>query len=145
TKGHTYWFNKKEPLYPFGHGLSYTTFKYKNLRISKKTFNPAKENKILVSVDIENIGPVKGDEVIQLYIKDLKSSVIQPAKKLRKFKRITLDKGRTKKVTFELSNEDFFYWDENIKDWYIEPGRFEIQIGASSADIKLKTLIKASG
>jgi beta-glucosidase len=145
TKGRTYWFNKKEVLYPFGHGLSYTTFEYKKLKVSTKTIDPIQELKLTVSVDIQNTGPVKGDEVVQLYIKDLESSVIQPEKRLREFKRITLDTGWTKTVSFELSNEDFSYWDENIKDWHIEPGEFEIQIGASSADIKLKTLITASG
>ncbi|MHC4790117.1 MAG: glycoside hydrolase family 3 C-terminal domain-containing protein, partial [Planctomycetota bacterium] len=145
TKGRTYWFNKKEVLYPFGHGLSYTTFEYKKLKVSTKTIDPTQELKLTVSVDIQNTGPAKGDEVVQLYIKDLKSSVTQPEKKLREFKRITLDTGRTKMVSFELSNEDFSYWDENIKDWHIEPGQFEIQIGTSSTDIKLKTLITASG
>jgi len=141
----TYKYFTDRPLFPFGFGLSYTTFEYENLRISSKKFNPSKETKLLVSVDIKNTGPVKGDEVAQLYIKDLESSVVQPLKRLREFKRITLDKGQTQNVTFELHNEDFSYWDESRKDWHIEPGQFEIQIGASSADIKLKTLITASG
>jgi beta-glucosidase len=114
------------------------------LKVSSETFDPARKFQLTVSVDIQNTGPVKGDEVVQLYVKAPESSVIQPAKKLRKFKRITLDKGRTKKVSFVLSNEDFAYWSEKKKDWYIEPGRFEIQIGSSSADIKLKGLITAS-
>jgi len=144
TKGRTYWFYKGDALYPFGHGLSYTTFEYKNLSISKKSFNPDKENKITVSVDVQNTGRVKGDEVVQLYVKDLESSVIQPVKKLRGFKRITLDKGQTKTVTFELSNEDFAYWDEQKKDWNIEDGKFEIQIGSSLVDIRLKSIVNAS-
>jgi beta-glucosidase len=144
TKGRTYWFFEGDVLYPFGYGLSYTTFEYKNLKVSSETFDPARKFQLAVSVDIQNTGPVKGDEVVQLYVKAPESSVIQPAKKLRKFKRVTLDKGRTKKVTFVLSNEDFAYWSEKKKEWYIKPGQFEIQIGSSSTDIKLKGLITAS-
>jgi beta-glucosidase len=144
TKGHTYWFNKNEVLYPFGHGLSYTTFQYKNLRVSSRTFDPANENKITVSVDIKNTGSMKGDEVVQLYIKDVKSTQIQPSKKLREFKRITLNKGQTKTVRFVLDNEDFAYWSERKKDWFVQDGAFEIQIGSSSADIKLTKMITAA-
>jgi beta-glucosidase len=73
----------------------------------------------------------------------LESSVIQPRKRLKKFERISLESGETKTVTFELNNEDFSYWDENIKDWKIEKGDFEIQIAASLTDIKFKELVKA--
>jgi beta-glucosidase len=138
TRGRTYWFNKNEVLYPFGHGLSYTTFEYSNLDISNNTIRSSGENELVVSVDVLNTGNVKGDEVVQLYVKDLESSVVQPIKKLREFKRITLDKGAITTVTFSLDNTDFSYWDENKKDWFIEDGDFEIMIGASSEDIKLK-------
>ena len=141
TKGRTYWFNKNEVLYPFGYGLSYTTFEYRNLNIDKTTISSSEENEFIVDVDIQNTGNLKGDEVVQLYVKDLESSVIQPIKRLREFKRITLDKGETKTASFKLHNEDFSYWDENKKGWRIEDGEFEILIGASSEDIKLKTLI----
>jgi beta-glucosidase len=141
TRGRTYWFNKNEVLYPFGHGLSYTTFEYSNLDISTNTIRSSEENEWVVSVDVQNTGNVKGDEVVQLYVKDLESSVIQPIKRLREFKRITLDKGDIKTVVFKLTNEDFSYWDEKKTDWHIEPGEFEIMIGASSEDIKLRESI----
>ena len=103
--------------------------------------NSSEENELVVSIDIQNTGNLKGDEVVQLYVKDLESLVIQPLKKLRKFKRITLEKGDIKTVVFKLHNEDFSYWDDKKKDWHIEPGDFEIMIGASSEDIKLKELV----
>jgi len=137
TKGRTYWFNEAEPLYPFGHGLSYTTFAYDNLTVEENssTTNAVDLN---VSVEINNSGDVTGDEVVQLYVRDTASSVIQPIKRLRAFERVALDPGETKKVSFELKNEDFSYWDESKKDWSIEAGEFEIMIGSSSEDIRLK-------
>ena len=91
-----------------------------------------------VSMEINNTGDVKGDEVVQLYVIDMESSVI-PIKKLRDFKSIKLEPGETKHVSFTLKNEDFSYWDETKKDWSIEAGEFEIMIGSSSEKINLKT------
>jgi len=141
TKGRTYWFFEKDVLFPFGHGLSYTSFEYSNLKVSDKTIKISESGELTISVDIMNTGELKGDEVVQLYLKDVESSVIQPVKELRGFKRISLEKGDKTSVTFNLSNEDFRYWDESSKDWSIELGKFEIQIGASSSDIKLKESI----
>lgn len=142
TKGRTYWFFNKEALYPFGYGLSYTTFDFKNLKASKNVFSSKQNDKVEFSLDVKNTGKLKGDEVVQLYIKDLESSVIQPIKKLRAFNRVSLKKGETKTVTFILTDKDFNFWDEKTKNWKIEPGKFEIQIGASSQDIKLKKTIE---
>jgi beta-glucosidase len=143
TKGRTYWFFDKEVLYPFGYGLSYTTFEYQNFNVDEKIISVNGENKIKVSVDIKNTGNLKGDEIVQVYIKDLESSVVQPKKELRDFKRISLEPQELKTVTFELNKDDFLYWNEIKGDWDIEIGDFEIQIGASSADIKFKELVKA--
>jgi beta-glucosidase len=142
TKGRTYWFFNKEALYPFGYGLSYTNFDFKNLKADKNVFSSKQNDKIEFSLDIKNTGRLKGDEVVQLYIKDLESSVIQPIKKLRAFNRVSLKKGETKTVNFILTDKDFNFWDEKTKNWNIEPGKFEIQIGASSQDIKLKKTIE---
>jgi beta-glucosidase len=142
TKGRTYLFNKKEVLYPFGHGLSFSSFEYTNLSVDKNTIDSQAENELVVSVDIQNKSIIKGDEVVQLYVKDLESSVIQPIKKLREFKRITLDESDITTVIFKLGNEDFSFWDETQKKWIIEPGEFEIHVGSSSEDIKfIKSII----
>jgi beta-glucosidase len=143
TKGRTYMFNENKVLYPFGHGLSYSTFKYSNLSLDKNMIDSNEMNEVVVSVDVQNTSELTGDEVIQLYIRDLESSVVQPIKRLREFKRITLDKGDITTVVFKLQNDDFSYWDEEKKDWTIENGEFEIQIGASSTDIKLTESIMA--
>ncbi len=122
-------------LYPFGYGLSYTTFEYKNLMVNQSAKNNGEYN---VSVDIKNTGNIKGDEIAQLYIRDLFSSVVTYDSQLRGFQRVTLNPAETKTVTFKLKPEDFQLLDKNM-NWVIEPGAFEIRIGKSSEDIKLKT------
>jgi len=122
-------------LYPFGHGLSYTTFAYSNLMVTPEKSNS--ENDISVSVDITNSGKYKGDEVVQLYIKDEVSSVTVYETQLRGFERITLNSGETKRVHFNLKQDDLKLLDKDMK-WLVEPGFFEVQIGSSSEDIRLK-------
>ena len=142
SKGRTYWFYKGDVLYPFGHGLSYTQFSFGNLMIDNDFFE-GNVAEVRLSVDVENSGAVKGDEVIQLYIKDLDSETIQPIKKLRDFKRITLEPGEFQSVLFELGPEDFSCWSEEEKAWVVEPGDFELQVGTSSSQIELAEMVTA--
>jgi beta-glucosidase len=123
-------------LYPFGYGLSYTTFKYDNLKVSPEV-RDAKGN-IAVSVDVTNTGLRKGDEVVQLYLKDQVSSVTTYEYDLRGFERVTLKPGETRTLSFTIRPEDMALLDKNNK-WTVEPGEFEIMIGSSSTDIKLKS------
>ncbi len=123
------------PLYPFGFGLSYTTFEYSNLQVSPEKQLP--QGDIQVSVDITNSGSRKGDEVVQLYLKDKVSSVTQYETLLRGFERITLNPGEKKTVRFTLHPDDLALLDKNM-NWVVEPGAFEVQVGSSSVDIKLK-------
>ncbi|SOD12078.1 glycoside hydrolase family 3 N-terminal domain-containing protein [Pedobacter xixiisoli] len=121
-------------LYPFGYGLSYTSFQYKDLTVTPQNQNS--QGEIEVSVEITNTGKVKGDEIVQLYVKDLVSSVTTYDSILRGFERVSLNAGETKKVSFKLNPDDLAILDKNM-NWTVEPGQFEIRVGASSQDIKL--------
>lgn len=123
------------PLYEFGFGLSYTTFEYSNLQILPDKINPAGEAQVIL--DIKNSGKVKGEEVAQLYINDVISSVSTPVKELRGFTKISLEPGETKTVKFKILPEDLSLFDRNMKE-VVESGIFEVMVGSSSEDIRLK-------
>jgi beta-glucosidase len=132
------YYDKKEiaPLFPFGHGLSYTTYAYSNLRLSAKSITP---NELLeVQVDITNTGNVAGKEIVQVYVRDLKSTVARPEKELKAFSKVDLAPGQTRTLTFPLDREAFWYFDVVSNAWMTEPGDFEILVGSSSRDIHLR-------
>lgn len=133
--------NKLKPTFPFGHGLSYTTFDYGKAS-SPKVFAKG-DDKIEVVVPVSNTGDRKGKESIQLYVRDVKSSVDRPYKELKGFKKVELNPGETKDVKFELDRSALSYFDADKHEWVMEPGEFEILIGASSGDIRSKTSFKA--
>ncbi len=134
--GYRYYETKKlEPLFPFGFGLSYTDFEYSNLRLSR--WEMSEDMTLGVSVDVKNVGEVKGKEVVQLYVAPVRGKVIRPAKELRDFAKIELEPGETKTVHFELSKRAFAYWSVEKKDWAVENGRYEIQIGRDSHNVAL--------
>ena len=121
-------------LYPFGYGLSYTKFEYDNLQISPRKQGP--KGNITVSCEVENVGKRKGDEVVQLYINDIVSSVTTHVKDLRGFERITLEPGEKKVVTFTLTPDDLALLNRSM-EWEVEPGVFHVMVGSSSEDIRL--------
>ena len=125
-------------IYPFGHGLSYTNFTYSHLKITPYEDNNA--SKFIVTCTITNTGYTKGDEVVQLYIRDKVSSVVTYDSILRGFERITLEPGESRMVSFEILPSHLEILDKNM-NWVTEPGEFEIMIGASSEDIRLKSSI----
>jgi beta-glucosidase len=122
-------------LYYFGHGLSYTTFAYANLKISPEKQTP--DGVVTVSFEVKNTGARAGDEIVQLYTRDVVSSVITYEKNLRGFERVNLKPSETKTIVFTLKREDLEMLDENMK-WIVEPGMFNVMIGSSSEDIRLK-------
>lgn len=128
--------NKLSPTFPFGHGLSYTDFKYGKATVDKKS--GSRNDVFIVTVPVTNTGEREGKEVVQLYISDLKSSQPRPVKELKGFKKVSLKPGETKNVTFEINNDALCFFDADKHDWVSEAGDFEALIGSSSADIRAK-------
>ena len=138
-RGRTYLYYPGDPLYPFGHGLSYTTFAYERLQTSAATLTA--DGEVTVSVDVTNTGDRAGDEVVQLYVRHLDSDVVRPHKELKGFARVTLAPGETQTVRFPLRPADLAYWDADVDRWVVEPKPVRLQVGASSADVRLQTTI----
>ncbi len=134
-RGYDYVSLSGKPQFPFGHGLSYTQFEYTNLQISPKQISPTQT--VQISVDVKNTGTRAGEEVVQMYLRDVVASVARPLKELKSFKRITLKSREKQTVTFALMPEQLSFLDQNMKT-VVEPGEFEVMVGSSSEDIRLR-------
>ena len=137
--GRSHWYGdyvslSSKPLFPFGHGLSYTHFEFENLRIQPQQISA--EGKVEISIDIRNAGEREGDEVVQLYVHDVLSSMTRPVKELKGFKRVTLAPGEKKTVTFTLAVSQLGFYDRHMQ-FVVEPGTIEVLVGSSSEDIQL--------
>ena len=136
TKGFTYMYFAGKPQFAFGHGLSYTTFRYSGLKLSQARI-PA-DGQVTVNLAVENTGARAGDEVVQLYVHDVAASVKRPAKELRGFQRVSLNPKEKKLVAFTLPASDLAFYDEKARKFVVEPGAFDVMIGSSSEDIRLR-------
>ncbi|CAN7745056.1 glycoside hydrolase family 3 C-terminal domain-containing protein [Paenibacillus sp. LjRoot56] len=130
----------RTPLFPFGHGLSYTSFSYSDLTVDKKEIVDV--GTVEISVSVTNTGHRAGKEIVQLYVRDVLSTVVRPQKELKGFIKIELQPGETKVVTFVLDKRAFAYYNIDLKDWHVETGDFEILIGQSSVEISLRETIR---
>ena len=134
--GYRYYDKKAlEPLFPFGHGLSYTTFSYANLQINGRSFT--RGDQLEISVDVTNEGERPGQEIVQLYVHDDEAKVARPLQELKAFAKIALDPGETKTVILPLDQQSLAFYDTAVHDWVSEPGHFTIRVGSSSRDIRL--------
>jgi beta-glucosidase len=143
SKGFTYMYVRGEPLYPFGHGLSYTKFKYSNLKVTPKEIAAA--GNVAISVEVENVGQRAGDEVVQFYVHDLDHKGPRPVRELRGFTRVHIQPGEKRTVTFTLPAEKLARYDVKTHTFVVEPGAFDILVGSSSQDIRLKSRIEVKG
>jgi len=142
--GYRYYDKKKmDVLFPFGYGLSYTSFEYSNLTVSAEQIKDT--DTLTVTVDVTNTGSLAGKEVVQLYVGDKESEVFRPVRELKGFEKVALAPGETKTVTFTLEKRAFAYWNTTIHDWYVESGDFTIEIGRSSRDIVLAKDVHVEG
>lgn len=138
--GYRYYDTKQIPVqFPFGHGLSYTTFDYSDMRVSASHFKDV--DGVTVSVDVTNTGQVAGKEIVQLYVRDPESRLIRPVKELKGFAKLDLQPGETKTASFTLDSRAFAYYDPAYRQWITEDGEFDILIGASSADIRCQATV----
>ncbi|SDY14781.1 beta-glucosidase [Evansella caseinilytica] len=135
--GYRYYDTKEvEPLFPFGYGLSYTSFDYSNLQVDKHSIKDTDE--VTVRVTVKNTGARAGKEVVQLYVRDVESSVVRPVKELKGFEKVTLQPGEEKTVAFTLDKRAFAYYNVEMQDWHAETGEFELLVGKSSREIILR-------
>ncbi len=142
--GYRYYDKKKmDVLFPFGHGLSYSSFEYSELWTEKTDIRD--DETLKVSCKVKNIGVYKAKEIIQLYVRDCKSSVGRPVRELKGFEKVELSPGEETTVFFELDQRAFAYYEPKIGDWFVESGEFDIEIGASSRDIRLTETVTVSG
>lgn len=142
--GYRYYDRKKmNVLFPFGYGLSYTSYAYSDLKLDKESMTDDEE--LSVSCKIKNIGDRKGKETVQLYVRDECSSVGRPVRELKEFAKVELKPGEETIVTFHLEKRAFAYYEPKIHDWFVESGRFYIEIGASSRDIRLSAPVDIEG
>lgn len=139
--GRTYMYFRQQPEYPFGFGLSFTSFAYSNLRTSAEQLN---SGEITVSVEVRNTGPRAGDEVVQMYVAHVNSKVDRPIEELKGFKRVALQPGETKTVSLPLKASALAYWNSIRGAFEVEPDRVNIRVGSSSADIKLQKMLTVS-
>jgi beta-glucosidase len=142
TKGFTYLYFTGTPVFPFGHGLSYTQFAYGDLKLSAPRM--ADDGKVEVSLTVKNTGDRAGDEVVQLYMHQVKSSVKRPIKELRGFRRVSLKPGEARAVTFALPAEQLAVYDVERKGFVVEPGRYDVMVGSSSADIRARGQVEVT-
>ncbi|TYA73970.1 glycoside hydrolase family 3 C-terminal domain-containing protein [Seonamhaeicola marinus] len=141
--GRTYMYSKKKPLYPFGFGLSYTKFEISDLKVSKSRVKP--NTSIEVTAEVANVGKRDGDEIVQVYVRDVKSSEVTPIKALKGFKRLSIPAGKNRKVSIKLPYEAFSYYNVKSKQFEVEGGDFEIMIGQSSETIVATKMISVEG
>jgi len=120
------------PLFPFGYGLSYTTFKISNLQLNAPQMRS--DDKMTVSVDVENTGRRAGDEVVQLYVRDVVASMTRPVKELKGFQRVTLQPGEKRRVEFTLARDQLAFWNREMR-FVVEPGEFRVMVGSNSQDV----------
>jgi beta-glucosidase len=137
SKGRTYRYFKGEPLYPFGYGLSYTTFEYGTANISKNSIK--KNETVALKFDLKNTGSINGDEVVQVYIRNPQDAE-GPIKSLRAFKRINIKAGATESISIQLEPNAFEFFDPQTNRVTVKPGKYEILYGGSSADTALKSI-----
>ncbi len=135
TKGRTYKYFKGEVLYPFGYGLSYSSFKYSDLRVKDEA------DEVAVSFRLKNTGKRNGDEVTQVYVRIPETGGIVPVKELKGFRRVPLKSGESRRVEIRLNKEQLRYWDVGKGQFVVPKGTFDIMVGASSKDIRLQTVI----
>ena len=142
--GYRYYSSKNmDVLFPFGYGLSYTTFSYSNLCLDRTEMEDTQ--RLLVQVDVENTGAVKGKEVVQLYVAPPEQETARPLRELRAFEKIALEPGEKKTVSLELNARAFSYWNEEIHDWFVESGVYRIQIGKNASQVLLQKEIRVTG